>query len=171
MDAPIIPGDLENVSPQYQYDSKTSELSKKIGSIFGVSPMKTDYLIKSYGGIIGELGLPLMTKNTSVGETLKQKVTADPVFSNDIQRKFYDTKTKFDQAYNDFNKQGVKSENLNETLRKMFNKKSLEMGKIRKQIKEIQSDGSLTSNERLQKIRVLQEKINQIAASANEIAR
>jgi hypothetical protein len=171
MDAPIIPGDLENVSPQYQYDSKTSELSKKIGSIFGVSPMKTDYLIKSYGGIIGELGLPLMTKNTSVGETLKQKVTADPVFSNDIQRKFYDTKTKFDQAYNDFNKQGVKSENLNETLRKMFNKKSLEMGKIRKQIKEIQSDGSLTSNERLQKIRVLQEKINQIAASGNEIAR
>jgi hypothetical protein len=45
------------------------------------------------------------------------------------------------------------------------------MGKIRKKIKQIQGDSSLTSNERLQQIRVLQEQINQIAASANEVAR
>jgi hypothetical protein len=121
--------------------------------------------------VAGELGLPLFTKNTGVGETLKQKVTVDPVFSNDIQHDFYDKKTQLDQAYNDLNKQGVKSENLNETLRKLFDKKSLDMGKIRKKIKQIQGDSSLTSNERLQQIRVLQEQINQIAASANEVAR
>jgi hypothetical protein len=171
MDAPIIPGDLEGVSRQYQYDSKTSELSKKLGSLFGVSPMNSDYIIKSYGGVLGELGLPLMTKNNSVGQTLKQKVTVDPVFSNDIQKSFYDTKTKLDQAYNNLNKQGVRTENLNESLRKMLNKKSLDMGKIRKRIKEVQVDNSLSSDERLKQIRVLQEQINQIAAIGNQIAR
>jgi predicted nucleic acid-binding Zn-ribbon protein len=133
--------------------------------------MKSDYIIKSYGGVLGELGLPLATKNNSVGQTLKQKVTVDPVFSNDIQKDFYDTKTKLDQAYNDLNKQGVRTENLNESLRKMFNKKSMDMGKIRKRIKEIQVDSSLSSDERLKQIRALQEQINQIAASGNQIAR
>jgi hypothetical protein len=171
MDAPIVPGDLQGVSPQYQYDSKTSELSKKLGSLFGSSPKNSDYLIKSYSGVLGELGLPLMTKGTSVGETLKQQVTADPVFSNDIQSKFYDTKTKLDQAHNDFTKQGVKSKNLNEQIRTIFNKKSLEMGKVRKQMKEIQNDTSIPDNERLKKLRDLQEQINQIAESGNQLSR
>jgi hypothetical protein len=171
MDAPIVPGDLQGLSPQYQYDSKTSQISKKLGSILGVSPIQADYIIKSYGGVLGELGIPLNNKNGSVLDTLKQKVTADPVFSNDMQSNFYNEKTKLDQAHNDLAKQGVKSKNLNEELRKLFNKKSLEMGKIRKQMKEVQNDSSLSKNERLQQLRILQEKINQIAESANQQVR
>jgi hypothetical protein len=169
--APIVPGDLQGVSPKYQYDGKTSELSKKLGSLFGVSPKQSDYLIKSYSGVLGELGLPLLTKGASTGEVLKQQVTADPVFSNDIQSKFYDTKTKLDQAHNDLTKQGVKSQNLNETLRKVFNKKSLEMGKVRRQMKDVQNDTSIPDNERLKKLRDLQEQINQIAESGNQLSR
>jgi hypothetical protein len=115
--------------------------------------------------------LPLLTKGASTGEVLKQQVTADPVFSNDIQSKFYDTKTKLDQAHNDLTKQGVKSQNLNETLRKVFNKKSLEMGKVRRQMKDVQNDNTLSSTERLKRIRALQEQINQIAQSGNQLVR
>jgi hypothetical protein len=171
MDAPIVPGDLEGLSPQYQYDSKTSELSKKLGSLFGVSPKQSDYLIQSYTGVLGELGLPLLTKNNSVGQTLKQKVTADPVFSNDIQRDFYDEKTKLDQAHNDLIKQGVKSKNLHEELRTIFGKKSRDMGDIRKEMKKIQNDSTMSADERLKKLRQLQEEINQIAESGNKLVR
>jgi hypothetical protein len=171
MDAPIVPGDLQGMSPKYQYDAQTSEVSKAIGNVLNQSPKNIDYLMRSFGGVLGELGIPLATKNASIGNTLKQKVTADPVFSNDLQRNFYDTKTKLDQAYNDYSKQGIQSNNLNDDLRKIFNKKSLAMGDIRKEIKQVQNDSSLSASERLAKIRLLQDQINQIAGDTNMLAR
>jgi hypothetical protein len=115
--------------------------------------------------------LPATTKNTTIGDTLKQKVTVDPVFSNDYQRDFYNTKTKLDQAHADLTKQGVKNPNLNEPLRKQFDKMNRAMGDIRKEIKKIQNDSTLTPSQRLQQIRVLQEQINQIAGNGNQLAR
>jgi hypothetical protein len=171
MDAPIISGDLQGLSPQYQYDSKTSELSKKLGSVLKVSPKNIDYLIQSYGGVLGELGIPATTKNTTIGDTLKQKVTVDPVFSNDYQRDFYNTKTKLDQAHADLTKQGIKNPNLNEPLRKQFDKMNRAMSDIRKEIKKIQNDPTLTPSQRQQQIRILQEQINQIAGNGNQLAR
>ncbi|GIN38373.1 LPD38 domain-containing protein [Heyndrickxia oleronia] len=168
---PIVPGDLENLSPRYQYDSKTSEVSKKIGDIFNLSPKKLDYLAKSYGGVIAELGIPATTKNATIGNTLKQKVTADPVFTNDILNNFYDKKTKLDRAQADYSKQGVKTKELNDDLRKEFNKTSREISDIRKEIKAIQIDDSLSPKEREKEIRKLQEEINEIAMQQLILAR
>jgi predicted SPOUT superfamily RNA methylase MTH1 len=171
MGAPIVPGDLENLPPQYQYDAKTSEVSKAIGKLFNVSPMKSDYLIKSYGGVLGELGIPATTKDTTIKDTLKQKVTADPVFSNDILRNFYDKKTELDQAHAALSKQGVSTPQLNEALRKQFSSINTQVSKVRKQIKQTQSDQNLTPQQRLDKIRQLQERMNQMALQANQLAR
>jgi len=164
MGAPIVPGDLQSLSPRYQYDAQTSEPAKAFGNILNVSPKQIDYLAKSYGGVIGELGLPLATKNGSIGQTLLQKITADPVYSNDILSNFYDQKTKLDQAHTDLTKQGVTSSDLNEGLRKQLDAQATQIGKIRKQTKQVQNDPSLTPQERLKRLRQLQELMNQIAS-------
>ncbi|GIN88712.1 hypothetical protein J6TS2_50980 [Heyndrickxia sporothermodurans] len=167
MDAPIVPGDLQNLSPRYQYDAKTSEVSKKVGDILNISPKKLDYLIQSYTGVIGELGVPATTKNGTIKnnliDTLKQKVTTDPVFSNDLLTKFYEKKEKLDTAQADYSKQGIKSKNLNDELRKDFNQTSKAIGETRKEIKSIQADTSLTPEERQKAIKDLQKRINMLA--------
>lgn len=166
MGTPIVPGDLQNLSPKYQYDAKTSELAKGLGNIFNKSPKMIDYLISSYGGGVAELGLPTLTKDATIGNTLKQKVTADPVFSNDLLSKFYDQKTKLDQAQYDYTKQGVNSSNRNDSLRKEFGAASREISKVRKSIKSLQGDSTLTPEERQKQIRILQQRINQMATQA-----
>ncbi|MFE3973196.1 MULTISPECIES: LPD38 domain-containing protein [unclassified Peribacillus] len=168
MDAPIVPGDLQSLSPEYQYDSTTSEVAKGLGKLTKKSPKQIDYLFKSYGGVLAELGIPATTKNATIGNTLKQKVTADPVFSNDNSKKFYDLKTKLDQAHANYAKQGIESKDLDEELRKEMNRKSLEMGKIRKEIKEVQNDDSLSRKEKQAKARRLQQFINDLAQIPKE---
>jgi hypothetical protein len=161
--APIVPGDLQNLSPRYQYDGRTSEPAKFIGNLTNISPKKLDYLAQSYGGVLSELGVPLTTKGGSVGDTLKQKVTADPTFSNDALRNFYDEKTKLDQAHNDYVKQGVQSKNLNEPLRLELNRRSRQIGDIRKIMKQVQNNNSISDKERNDKVKKLQEQINNLA--------
>jgi hypothetical protein len=161
--APIVPGDLQNLSPRYQYDGRTSEPAKFIGNLTNISPKKLDYLAQSYGGVVSELGVPLTTKGGSIGDTLKQKVTADPTFSNDALRNFYDEKTKLDQAHNDYVKQGIKSKELNEPLRLELNRRSRQIGDIRKIMKQVQNNNSISDKERNDKVKKLQEQINNLA--------
>jgi hypothetical protein len=164
MGAPIVPADLQGLSPRFQYDAQTSEPSKAIGNMLNVSPKQIDYLIKSYGGVLGQLGIPATTKNGSIGQTLNQQITADPVFSNDIMSNFYDQKAKLDQAHANFSKQGITTGDLNEGLRKMMDEQSTRIANIRKQSKSAQNDPSLTPKQRLARIRQLQDMMNQIAS-------
>ena len=52
-DAPIVPRGLENVASEEQFTSSTSELAKMFGQFTGLSPIKTEYLIRGMTGIAG----------------------------------------------------------------------------------------------------------------------
>ncbi|WP_147554122.1 LPD38 domain-containing protein [Bacillus testis] len=163
MDAPIVPADLEALSPEYQYDSKTSEIAKELGKLTNKSPKQIDYLFKSYGGVLAELGIPATTKGATIRDTLKQKVTADPVFSNDRAKEFYDLKEKLDRAYADLNKLGVESSDYDDEMRKELNARQKEMSDYRKEIKAVQNDDSIDRNEKQRQIRKLQQFINELS--------
>jgi Large polyvalent protein associated domain 38 len=167
-DIPIVPGDLARLSPENQFDSRTSEPAKFLGKVFNQSPKQLDYLAQSYGGILADLGVPATTKDGSVLETLKRQVTVDPVFSNDIMGEFYDKKTKLDTASSDFRVTGEKSKDFNETLRKIFGKASRDMSDIRKEIKTVQKDEDMSRKERQKKLRDLQELLNSVGERANK---
>lgn len=49
----LIPQNLKKVRNDLQYNSSTSELGKKAGSLFGISPMAFDHMIRGYLGNIG----------------------------------------------------------------------------------------------------------------------
>ena len=54
---PIIPYGLENVAPSEQFMYYTSETVKEAGRIFGVSPIKMEYMLRGYTGTLGTYAL------------------------------------------------------------------------------------------------------------------
>jgi hypothetical protein len=94
---------MDKRSPYLQYDDKTSVIAKSIGELSkdvpglpgGLSPKQIDYLIKSYSGVIGQYGIPLVTPGGSPSKALKTQFIADPTFSNQATTDFFD---KFDKV-------------------------------------------------------------------------
>jgi len=167
IDAPIVSGAVSRLSPQYQYDEKTSEPAKYLGKLLNQSPQQIDYLAKSYLGGIAQLGIPATTKNGSIGGTLLKQVTADPAFSNDIMGDFYNTKNKIDTSLSDSTAMNDKSLEIGKKYKPIFTKVNSQLGGIRKQIDKVQA-GPLPSNEKEASIRVLQTKMLTLAKSAND---
>jgi hypothetical protein len=164
--APIVPGNLANKSPRYQYDGKTSEPAKFLGNILNYSPKNIDYLGKSYTGVLGQLGQPATTESTTLKDWAKNQFGSDPTFSNDYQRDFYDLKTKIDQQYADY-KAGDRKTPPNDALRKYLNKQNKAMSEERKVMRAVLVDKTLTREQRSKKVKELQEKINQLANLKN----
>lgn len=169
--APIVPGYLQNLSPELQSDPRTSIVAKKVGEWTGTSPKALDYLFKQYTGILGQLGQPLLSPGGSVGNTLVQQVTTDPVYSNDISDKFYDAKGKLDQARADFPVTGELPAGYNDGLRKSLGKISDAMSGVRKQMRDIEADLSIPAATKRKQLRDLQERINQMGQDGNDLVR
>jgi hypothetical protein len=160
----IVPGDLQKLSPQNQYDQNTSEIAKKLGQITGFSPKQLDFLAKSYLGGVAQFGIPANTKGKSIWDTLQGLVTADPAYSNDIARYFYDAKTKYDQQKADAQKQGTVSDTAG--LDKFLTSVSNNIAKIRKQMDYIQNDKTLSDEQKQSQLRELQNQMNDMQLQA-----
>lgn len=163
--APIVPGYLEGASPRHQYDVNTSEVSKRIGNILNISPKQIDHLIKSYGGFVGQLGIPATTEGASVGDTLIRQVTADPVFSTDATRYFYDLKEEYDTMYQDMRITGEVVEGYNDGARKYLGQVANVMNEITKRLRALDAS-DLPRDEKNERKRELTELRNQLAREA-----
>jgi hypothetical protein len=166
LDAPIVPGSLEQKSPRFQYDSTSSEPAKYLGNKLNYSPKKIDYLINTYGGAIAKLVQPMTTKATTYEDWADNTFVADPVYSNDYQRDFYDLKTKIDQQYADY-KGGDRKAPPDEGLRQYLNAKNKDMSEQRKAMRAILNNPNISRAKKKKDTRDLQEFINQLANLKN----
>lgn len=57
---PVIPKRLEGLPPELQYTSRTSKLVKSFGQYWGVSPIKLEKTLKTYGGLVAADALALI---------------------------------------------------------------------------------------------------------------
>ncbi len=169
----IVPGNMKDRSPKYQYDESTSEIGKKIGEIANLSPKQVDYLIKSYTGVIGQLALPATTKkNYASGNPLEkvlQPITtqfiADPLYSNSALTDFYDNYDKLKRTAADSNfTNNIPSKIVtkDERLRNEFAKVSKQISNISKLIKEAEKNNDQS------KIRELRKIMIELATKTNE---
>ncbi|WP_052350572.1 LPD38 domain-containing protein [Paenibacillus gorillae] len=171
-DSPIVPAYLERLSPELQSDARTSSLAKAIGEHTGTSPKSLDYLMKQYSGVIGQLGLPMMTPGAgdnplqAAGSALAAQMTVDPVFSNDIMTKFYDRKSKLDQARTDYGVTGELPKDYNNKERKYLGKVSDKISDIRKEMRVIETDQTMPAKEKRETLRQMQDQMNQLAQAA-----
>lgn len=169
--APIIPGYLERLSPDLQYDEKTSTLARRLAENMGGSPMKYDYVMKQYLGGLGKAILPGATPSGNPITELGAQFTADPVYSNQLSNKFYDVKGKLDQAHADRNVRGKLPEWYNDGVRKRMNKLSESMSDTRKKMKAIETDVTIDKTEKEKQLRELREKINQYARDGMDLVK
>lgn len=185
----IIPSNLTDVSPEYQYDINTSGIAKGIAKgtnkipvlpDWTKSPMAIDYIIDSYGGYTGDVLQGLTSgknKGSNDKETVlnslysgfvqpfKNRFTTDSAYSNYNLDRFYDRKEEITKAAND---RDIR-ENLPSDYRTPEEKLESDFASAQKQISDLtkQEKEILNSNasiaEKNKKIRKLKQQKNNIA--------
>jgi hypothetical protein len=102
---PIVPYGVSFKSPMNQYNQYTTETSKYLGKLAGVSPMKIDYFIKAQFGKVPDM-LLRKTEEIVVGKENKSK---SQIFLQEEQyvlagknyTDFYENNKYWDELYND----------------------------------------------------------------------
>ena len=163
---------MENLSPEMQYDETTSIPAIAVGQALGVSPKKIDYAVRSYTGFLGELGIPALSQGR--GQTALQRIVeaiqkpyhADPVYSNDLMSRFYDEKTKLDNAAADYKVSKIKSAYYNAAKRKKFNAVANDISEINKKIRKINASPNISYEQKKAQTRELKDKANRLAEKA-----
>ncbi len=174
--APIVSQGLSDRSPQYQYDERTSAIAKELGKYLNMSPMKVDYLIRSYGGDPARLLLPL-TSDVGAGNirnTLLKNFIVDPQVTTTLSDDFYTARENMTRAYRDNQEAGAPLPSwYNDELRKQIT--STARGSISKQIsdyrtkiKEVSADKSLSATEKTRQLRELRQQMNKIYVDINQ---
>lgn len=151
----IVPQSMlyDKRSPRYQYDEKTSEIAKKIGDTFNLSPKQIDYLIRSYTGVIGNILQPATTKGASTVDVLSRQFVTDPLYSNEVLNKFYNRLDELQRAATDknlVNKLPSKLVTPEEKEKNSLLKVSNEISKLQKQKMEAQGKGDMPTVDKLQ---------------------
>lgn len=173
----IVPQRLEGYNKSEQYDERTSELAKWLGSAAaklgindgeGLSPKQIDYIIDSYTGIIGDILIPATTQG---GDVVKKVVTGpftvDNVYSNSIQNDFYEGMEKAEKEKNHINLQDDVNPDWKtpeEYRYSVYTKAQKEMGELRKIERKYQQ--LPPSETRDLYLRELRKQINSIAETA-----
>ena len=185
----IIPSNLTDVSPEYQYDINTSGIAKGIANKtnkvpflpdWAKSPMAIDYLMDSYLGYAGDVVQGLTSgknKGATENETLKNSLysgfvqpfknrfTTDSAYSNYNLDRFYDRKEEITKAANDRDiRENLPSDyrTPEEKLESDFASAQKQISDLTKQEKEILNSNAFIA-EKNKKIRKLKQQKNNIA--------
>jgi hypothetical protein len=100
-------GNIENRSMQSlpiqeRYDNNTSAIAKMLAKLpLGVSPKKWHYLLDQYSGIIGDVVLPLTSKNKDLSGL--SGLTTNSLDNNKYTNKYYNVMEELEQSKNSDN--------------------------------------------------------------------
>ncbi len=165
----IVPTRLQDLPAEEQFDESTDAISKWLGEKTGWSPMKINYLLDQYSGGLGDTFLPMLTPEAESGDDSlvgnllapwKKEMTTDMVLNNKNPGDFYDLKDELEVISNG------KNATEEDKMRALYmDTVSWEMGDLYAQKREIQS-GSLPDSVKYEKVRELQEQINELAKNA-----
>jgi len=179
---PIIPQSVESLgySPYLQYDDRTTEPAKWFANLIKDVPMpeqvkKTigspkviDYLVKSYTGIIGQVGIPLTTKGQNALSPVTRKFTSDPIFSNQATTDFYDKLDELKTKAADRNRlENIPSKDITpqEDIKNSMQGVGSAMSRGFKKASQIQASSSPNKEDEIKAIR---KQILELAMQANK---
>ena len=166
----LVSSKYQRMPDELQYNDYTSELSKGIGKVFKVSPMKVDNLVRGYTGTMG--ALLWATPDYAFDKTLNQPTKH--WYERQFFRDFTVTDANLSRPMNEFygildkaNRQhagyGVKGKP--EAAVKGIRSAGSMISKIRKDIDKI-THSNLTPERKRELIDKRKEKMNQIAKQA-----
>ena len=177
---PIVGYYQEGLDPSAQYEDYTNELSRQIGNVIGMSPMKVDHILKGYLGTLGGYGL-MVTDKVARGITgrnqspfgmdqapVVRRLFMDQRTSRGLQQQYYELKNAVDEVINternlrknkrDFEQAKVFRYNNQDiwTIRNEMNAITRYMTRFRKKRNRILTDTTLSYDERIERIRQLE---------------
>ena len=155
----IVPSRLEGLPPSEQYDAGTTELAKTIGKIFNISPMKIDYLIDQYSGVIGDITMPMMTEEADPN-WLVGKFVVDAVMTNDNTNRLY-------EEIENLKKQEPTEDT--KLQQKYLNSMLYYVNQYYSHIRAVQSDTTLSDSEKTEQVRALKSELNSLAKQTLEL--
>lgn len=163
----LVPQRLADLPAEEQFDETTDSFSRWLGEKTGVSPIKINYLLNQYSGVVGDIVMPMITpKATQEGGSpllapLKDVFTVDSVMKNQNVSDFYSTSEKLTT--------GAKSKNATDEdilKNKYINSVKTELNDLYKEKREIQSDESLSKSEKYKQAKEIQKEINALTKDA-----
>ena len=165
----IVSDSMAKRPVEEQFNEKTDELSKKLGKQLGISPMKINYVINQYSGVLGDLVLPQITPKASTGSSnpimniLRDNYSFDAANSSKNVGDFYDVKGKLNtkaSGLNPSSKDKLESQYMNKQAQKMY--------ALYDKKQKIQMDKNLSKKEKYQQALEVQKEINKFAKKATE---
>jgi hypothetical protein len=146
----------EDTAPKYRYDETTSKISIWLGDKLNYSPIKINYLIDQYTGVIGDVLLPMTSTQASSG-LLEANILANSTTNSKWSTKYYDTieKYTFKGTAGDLKAKGVV---------RYLNCVSNDLKKLREYKAKIQQSATKSDKEKLAEVKVIQTEINALMA-------
>ena len=167
----LVGSKYQRLPDELQYNDYTSELSKGIGNVFKVSPMKVDNLVRGYTGTMGALLWGAAGEPFAKANNLPKKHFNEMLFVRDFNvtdanlsrpmNEFYGILDKANRQHAGY---GVKGKP--EAAVKGIRSAGAMISKIRKDIDKI-THSNLTPERKRELIDKRKEKMNQIAKQAN----
>lgn len=166
----LVSSKYQRMPDELQYNDYTSELSKGIGKVFKVSPMKVDNLVRGYTGTMGALLWSMAGEPFAKANNLPAKHFNEMLFVRDFNvtdanlsrpmNEFYGILDKANRQHAGY---GVKGKP--EAAVKGIRSAGSMISKIRKDIDKI-TQSNLTPERKRELIDKRKEKMNQIAKQA-----
>lgn len=165
----LVPSRLQDVPAAEQYDESTDDISRWLGEKTNTSPVKWNYLLDQYSGVLGDTFLPMLTPEAESGDDttlgtmtapLRDMFTTDSVINNQTTGNFYDLKDQIDIAAN--SSKATDEDKMKSTYLQAV---GWELSDLYKQKREIQN-GSLADSAKYKQSRDIQKQINEIMENA-----
>lgn len=162
----LVPQRLQDSPSAEQYDESTDKFSKAVGKALNISPMKINYVLDQYTGLVGDMILPALTPEVTSGSEgalgyaiapLKDKFTTDGVMNKQVITDFY---SKSEELTKNANKTTATNEDI--LKNKYLNSVKAEMNNLYKQKREIQNS-DLSNKEKYAQVRDVQRQISALA--------
>lgn len=168
--SPIVPKSMQDLSPRYQYDERTTAAAKMLGNVLNWSPKKIDYLLRQYTGDIGRYILPLTSTSGSaeVTKTLAKNFITDPVYTNTLADDYYRAKDLVTRVEADNKATGAKLPSwYSEEIHRLLTSTAkgtvgAKLKNLNNQKKAINADKNMSNTEKANKLRDIQVQINSL---------
>lgn len=187
----IVPLSKQNDMPYMQYDEHTSGVSKMLGKVFNISPMKMDYLLYGYTGNYGRLATKMLDVSVIPKEYAQKKSSYDNLVSKEnllacpwedvvFLRRFmytpYKNARSLTQFYEDFHYQqalyneykdiGIRPKEFNERYYERLKEAQKKMRDVKKMQQKIIDNTTQSANARQSSLDNVNKKRLDIARKA-----
>lgn len=172
-DAPVVPGYLQKLPDDAQFNANTSSMAKFLGEKLGYSPIKIDHLMSGYAGNVYRGAMETVNfverDNKSIPHVTDMPIlnglTYMPYKNPASVTKFYDEWEKMEKEHNLFKQTGKQRGGYSENRYKRMKEASNKMTELNKKERAIVMDKRLDTGRRYALQRSIQEQRVRLANS------